>query len=309
MESSASPCVSLLAPLIVALLCSSCTSPEKSSPLFAATRHCSSGGHIALWRARGDHTDVYLFGSIHVGKPEFYPLPPVVEEAFASSKRLVVEFDSRSESSQRALKEGFAKGRYADGSSERDVLAPPLYDLLVERIHSMGLPEEQMLSLPPWVLAPALSVTALQALGYEPDLGVDRALLERAEDREILELESASEQIALLRSLDGEQFLTYTLLALNTLEADVRGLVGAWFCGDTTRMEQILLDPPDSELADTSELIEVLFDRRNIRMADRIEDLLRDSKRSFVVVGAGHLIGKRGIVALLRERGWPVTRE
>src|SRR5437868_4003887 len=48
-----------------------------------------------LYRVRHQGNTSYLFGTIHVGKPEFYPLEPRVTKAFAESGRLVVEFDIR----------------------------------------------------------------------------------------------------------------------------------------------------------------------------------------------------------------------
>ena len=42
-----------------------------------------------------------------------------------------------------------------------------------------------------------------------------------------------------------------------------------------------------------------LFDERNKQMATKIEDLLRTEKTYFVVVGAGHLVGKNGLLQLL----------
>jgi len=48
---------------------------------------------------------------------------------------------------------------------------------------------------------------------------------------------------------------------------------------------------------------------RNRNMASKIDALLNKDSMPFVVVGAAHLFGKdQGLVALLRNQGWKVTR-
>ena len=52
-----------------------------------------------------------------------------------------------------------------------------------------------------------------------------------------------------------------------------------------------------------------MFDDRNLRMTDRIVEMQQAGGRYFVVVGAGHLVGDQGIVAMLERRGQrPVQR-
>jgi len=46
-----------------------------------------------------------------------------------------------------------------------------------------------------------------------------------------------------------------------------------------------------------------LFYQRNLKMTDKIEGFLKKDKSHFVIIGAGHLIGKKGIIQLLKDRG------
>ena len=57
-----------------------------------------------------------------------------------------------------------------------------------------------------------------------------------------------------------------------------------------------------------AEQLETLFGTRNERWLGMIEAMAADGGRGFVAVGAGHLVGKRGLVALLRKRGHTVVR-
>src|SRR5258705_10495477 len=47
---------------------------------------------------------------------------------------------------------------------------------------------------------------------------------------------------------------------------------------------------------------------RNESMAQRLASLARDGKLRFVVVGVGHMVGARGIPALVRDYGFRVDR-
>jgi uncharacterized protein YbaP (TraB family) len=46
-----------------------------------------------LWEVKSDTATVYLFGTIHVGKKDMYPLAPLIEQALAASEALAVEAD------------------------------------------------------------------------------------------------------------------------------------------------------------------------------------------------------------------------
>lgn len=56
-----------------------------------------------------------------------------------------------------------------------------------------------------------------------------------------------------------------------------------------------------------------MFSDRNIEMANKIDDSLKEEKPLFILIGTGHLWGtkeegKKGVVALLRDKGWNVEK-
>src|SRR5262249_31866412 len=52
-----------------------------------------AGQPLFLWKVTSATNTVYLFGSVHAGEKDFYPLPEEVERAFARCKALVLEVD------------------------------------------------------------------------------------------------------------------------------------------------------------------------------------------------------------------------
>jgi len=85
-------------------------------------------------------------------------------------------------------------------------------------------------------------------------------------------------------------------------------MVDAWANGDVRALEAELQYEKTQDSVFAGILIPRLIDERNRVMADRIADIARSGPKSFVAVGALHLVGKDGIVELLRRRGFTVRQ-
>lgn len=169
--------------------------------------------------------------------------------------------------------------------------------------------------LRPWALTLLVITQEAQQLGYEGSAGVDQQFLERAGGRKpVRGLESFREQIALMSELpaeDQERMLEETLRSSsvfsNQAGEGIEALLDAWERGDEAALAALIFGA-SGEPERHAALHERIFHARNRRMAEAIaRDLARGGTR-FCVVGAGHLVGSRSIVALLRERGFAVER-
>jgi uncharacterized protein len=171
------------------------------------------------------------------------------------------------------------------------------------------LPVEFVYNQKPWFLGLTLSSVELMKAGYDPNYGMDKYFLSKAAGtKKILELESLDYQIDLLSSLnDDEQelFLLYTLKDLKILTQKVDKLVEAWQSGAAESMEKTVTKS-FTEDRRFSGIYDKLIHKRN--MALKIEGFLKTNGTCFVVVGAAHLLGDRGIVQLLKGRGYSVER-
>jgi uncharacterized protein YbaP (TraB family) len=86
----------------------------------------------------------------------------------------------------------------------------------------------------------------------------------------------------------------------------VEAILDAWERGDAAGVERLA----HAELADDPSLVpfyEATYFARNGSMHESLVRLLADGRTRFCVVGAGHLVGARGIPALLARDGWRVT--
>ena len=265
-------------------------------------------GKNFLWKVQSEASTVYLFGSIHLLKKENYPLSQTIETAFEKSDTLVVEANIQDQAkiNPQAIME---KGLYPPNDSIAEHLSPEAYEILKNEAAKMGIPPEFFGMQRPWLLSMTLEAMELLKLGYDPRYGVDYYFLSQAAGRKkILELESIDEQINLLAGFsDREQelLLLLTLRDLQTAAREVAQAVRAWKSGDAKGMEDIMTKSlkEDPKLAPIHEKLIV---QRNRKMASTVEEYLRSKGTYFVVVGAGHLTGEKGIIEALRKKGYPV---
>ena len=263
-----------------------------------------------LWRVQSKTNTVYVLGSIHFLKKEVYPLNQKIENAFDQSDFLVVEANVN-DITKIDIQKLVDSALYLDLETLEKHVSTETYELIKKESGRLGLPLEMINRQKPWFLALVLESLELLKLGFDPNYGIDKYFLSKAEGKKkILELESLDYQISLLSNLsdkDQELFLLYTLRDLNILEQELGRLTQAWISGDTKSMESILTRGI-SEDKGLSSIFEKLIYERNKKMVSKIEDFLRTKEIYFVIVGAGHLVGDRGIIEILKGKGYIVEQ-
>jgi uncharacterized protein YbaP (TraB family) len=270
----------------------------------------SYAGKSFLWRVQSKRSTVYILGSIHLLKKDIYPLSRTIENAFEKSDFLAVEADINDIGRlniQKLMESAF----YSGNDTLDKHVSRSTFDTIKEQTERLGLPVEFVYNQKPWFLGLTLSSLELMKSGYDPNYGMDKYFLSKASGtKKILELESLDYQIDLLSSLnDDEQelFLLYTLKDLKILTQEVDNLVDAWQSGAAESMEKTVTKS-FTEDRRFSGIYDKLIHKRNRNMALKIEGFLKTNGTCFVVVGAAHLLGDRGIVQLLKGRGYSVER-
>lgn len=269
-------------------------------------------GALFLVTANG-HT-MHLFGTMHVGVPQFYPLEPQIMGALDAASTLALELDP-DQSTAAMLAALKAHGLAPNGAAGWSKLAPAKRARLERLVRRAGLNQAAVSAFKPVLLATMLSLGEFDKLGYQPALAVDRYLAQhaRASKLRVMELESLDAQLALLDrlSLDEQwRFLDETAGAIESgaQQDEARKVVDAWGSAD-----QQALDAMSARLARDASLSgrftrEVLVDGRNDALADKLARLLADEERTVAAIGVLHLVGPRGVPALLRARGFKVER-
>lgn len=254
----------------------------------------------------------YLFGTLHVGRADFFPLDLVTTQAVVQSSELVLEVDvSQIDKMQAGLQ------RYAaltPPATLDNTLPPALKKRLHSRLDALGIPRETVQGWKPWMAALTLTVGALKQQGYGFEyatefyfMGIAQAL-----NKPVTELEGIDYQFQLFDSIPQQDQLVYLGESLDYLEtdemqADSRALINAWLASDAAALQQITLKSYQRAPSSAQWVEQKLFTERNQRMTDKVDQMLSEGRTPFVAVGALHLTGHDGLPALLEKRGYRVT--
>ena len=260
----------------------------------------------AFYRISKGNEQHWLLGSIHAGKPSLYPLPDPVERAWQQSRALVMEVDM-THISQAQWQEMGAITRLVDGKTLKDHLPIDLYRRTLIAAGQNGLNESMLAPLRPWFAAITLTQAALERTGYRGEFGVDQHFAKRANDggKPIIGLETLLEQLGYLASVGDNQtlMLESTLDELPDLEKGFAEVMKAWQDGDQATLINLLKEemaPPKLQ----AWLEQTLLAERNRNWVKKWPGLPNES---FIVVGALHLYGEQGLLALLEQQGWRIT--
>jgi uncharacterized protein YbaP (TraB family) len=260
-----------------------------------------------LFRVHGPNgATIFLLGSVHLLSAEAGRLPAVVDSAFDRAK--TVAFETSFDSIQAHAMELMTRARYANGATLRSSMSPAGVARLDTVLKSYGLSVDQVNGFKPWFVSMLLMQTVMQRANYQSQFGVDMQLNARAHtaNKSIVGLESAQAQIAMFDALsaaDQERMV----LQSNGPDSATRVLAkikDAWMMGDVAGMDEML----NQGLKDVPTLFDKLVIDRNEAWIPKIEEMLKGRDDALIVVGCGHLVGKYGLVELLRAKGYTVDQ-
>jgi uncharacterized protein YbaP (TraB family) len=272
-----------------------------------------AGEPVYLWTVESESATVTLVGSVHFGRPDFYPLPEVFEENFAEAEVLAVEVDI---SDPKTMAE-FAtimteKGFLPRGVNLQDKLGTEAWDAYVKYANSRGIDPATYSRYKPGVATLILMQLEYVRAGFDPQLGIDMYFLNGAKKggKEIRSLETIAEQMDIFIGVTDELddvLLVETLEQMDQLGPETDRMIQFWKAGDAEGLDAMMQDQVGEDPAMIAFYRELLDDR-NVKMAATIDAWLGEDEDVFVVVGAGHFGGEMGIIALLEKEGWTIEQ-
>jgi uncharacterized protein len=283
----------------------------KSVAVPNASANTNTTATAFLWEVKSKSNTVYLFGTVHVGKSEFYPLASVIEDAFKKSKKIVVEADITKADESKEIDSLIT---FAPPDSLESKISEGLFERVREQLTRLKIPVDGVKNMKPFIVGGFLAVTEFTRLGYDMKYGVDAYLIEKAtkEKKPVIELESQLGQIKMLSNMtpmQQEAFLENAVVAIEsgTSKEQVVGFVKAWKSGDTKLMETVAKESTVKGKL-TEELDELLIYSRHAEMLKKVEGYLAANESHFIAVGSLHLVGPRGLVELLRTKGYQIRQ-
>lgn len=259
--------------------------------------------------AEKDGRHIYFAGTIHLLRDKDYPLPAVYERAYADSTKLVFELPPDSDGNAEIARKMQALGTYPPGDNLRKHLPPDTMKKVIEWADKKRLPQATLLQMRPWFLALTMAAVEYQSLGAKPDHGVDTHYEARAkkDGKKGEGLETVDFQLGIFSNLNEtlqEELLRQTFSEAETLTQDFQYLINAWRSGDADKLQEFLFRDADKY----PELMEQFLIKRNKSWVPTLMGYLEKGEKVMVLVGAGHLGGKHGVLEMLKEKGCTITQ-
>lgn len=301
----------------------------------------NAGSLGLLWKAdNGRGNTLYLLGSIHVDRNNVYPFHKQLRDIITSAERVSFELDFND---QAGLKEFSALQVYQDGTTLADHISPELYQAVIQVSSQVGLEEQLIRYYKPWALANMFQSMAMmdESTGAN-SMAIDLYVNAKAVNAgaKIGAVETYAFQGGLFDSLSDqyqETSLATSILMLlgddtpnqevkqvlvDILGADILNsesqkeldnqlaMVGTWMEQWKSRSINDFSKDFDKEaiINGADELSSKLFTGRDPNMIAYADQFLKQpgSHTELLVVGAGHMIGKTGIVQGLKDLGYTV---
>jgi uncharacterized protein len=261
-----------------------------------------------LWRVSRDGTPTsYVFGTIHVADPRVLDLPEPVSRALERSRRFYTETFLGAREEARF----FEAAQFEDGRRLEPMIGAQAYAQVAEQLRARNVPDEIIARIKPW--AALANLTVLPEDYESASLDQKLAGLARKRGMRVLGLEGIEEQISVFERipLDTQiELLKHALEHRDELAAMIEPTIQAWMRRDLAGLKSVS-GRIEARYPEMAAHYRILFrgvvHNRTVVMAHRLFMPLREG-RAFVAVGANHLYGDEGLLALIEEQGYRVRR-
>ena len=277
-------------------------------------------GHGRLWRiSKPDVEPSYLFGTMHVTDPRVTELPPAAQKAFDAAGTVVIETIDilDPQKAQLALLGKPELTMFTDGSTLQSLLDKDDLKLVEGELERRGIPLALVSRMKPWMIAGMVALPDCETVNKQAGVAfLDQKIAEtaKAEGKDLKGLESIGEQLNAMNSLPVEFHLRGLVetIKLGDLMPDIMAtMTDLYLKGDIAMIMPVITaaspEGLDEEAEGYAEFENRIIRMRNHVMAERAAPILADGA-AFIAIGALHLPGDEGLVALLRKTGYDVTR-
>ncbi len=261
----------------------------------------------SVWKISKGGDELYLGGTIHMLPADAFPLPEEFEQAYKLADVVVLEAKLPDPADQQASMAMIAKLSYSNGDTLTQKLSPKVLKTLADYLKTFNLTPQQFNAFKPGFVAMQIAMLEMRKAGMAGD-GVDAYFVKKAtKDAKAQQyLETVEFQLDLMAAMGvgtEDQFMLANLKHADKTAELLRQSIAAWQVGDIAALERILLN--DARTDDPLSF-EQLFTKRNRDWLPKIQQLFGNNQRELILVGAGHLPGKDGVLALLSAAGYQV---
>jgi uncharacterized protein YbaP (TraB family) len=268
----------------------------------------SAKDHGFLWRMTKDGRSSYLYGTIHAAKAEWMVPGPLTLDALQQSDTLALELDVLDPDIQRRLAASI-------GSQKKEPLPPALVKRIERQMKAQCADAEIFARFAPEFQVATLSVMAARRDGLDPAHAIDLvlAVLARQFGKPVASLETPEMQVQALQMPSQAETIDFVSSSLDDLESGrtrpmLNHIAKVWIDGNFAELARFESWCNCVDTATERAAMKRMLDDRNPQLAAAIDILHSSGTRVFAAVGSLHMIGPRGLPALLRQRGYRVEQ-
>jgi len=235
-----------------------------------SAKSTSGEGSPKIWKYADDDTTVYLFGTVHLLKPELSWRTSKLSQALKEADTLVLEADVTSPEGAGAIQKLIAQyAAFPEGETLSGVLSNEEKEIVSEALKEQGIPIDAVNGMKPWMVGLQLGIIQI--------------------------MKSIEEQI---------QSLMATISTLEIGNNYLETLIAEWAEGDVEGIGVMMSNPA---MYGSKSAYDTLLTKRNENWILPLKALLNEPGVKFVAVGAGHLAGPDSVVKMLNREGLKVA--
>ncbi len=246
-----------------------------------------------LWKIDGNGLQEasYLFGTMHMICKEGYSLAPFVLEALKNTDEFYLEIDMDDPNLYSEIQKlSISSEKLSEKLSEEDL---EFVDAFLKEKMGIGVSKLDLMK-PSFIY----SLTMLKAFDC-PTLSIENELI-KTKETDVKGLESASYQLSMLDKSISYDNLVASLKSSE--EQDLMEMANAYTHSNLQKIQDITID----SMKESDDMYHNLLVERNQNWVDKMPEIMAE-KATFFGVGAAHLITEKGLIKLLRDKGYTVT--
>lgn len=269
---------------------------------FAPVATAQTDGYNALlWEISGNgiSSPSYLYGTVHMICPEDFVTGKRLQEKFRSAQKVFLEVDMDDPSMNMKM----MQLSLLQGKKLSDMFSDSDYNKLnVFFRDTIGMPLTLLNTMKPFVL---FSILTLKSLPCAEPQSYELTFVKMAKEqsKEVLGLETIEDQMKIFDDMPDSVQVQMVMRYINEFDEQKKEfakMVDAYKQENLDSIYEHIMSSPDISGSE-----EVLLFNRNEKWIPIMEAAMQKEK-IFFAVGAGHLGGPKGVINLLREKGYSV---
>lgn len=263
--------------------------------------HAQQAGKGLLWEISGNGLSQpsYVFGTIHLICPDKFFVSKSTEEKFKAAQQVFLEIDMDDPQIMMKTQKLMMS---SDGKKLKDIMNESDYKIFSEYFKkNVGMDVTMFGPAKPFLY---MSVAMMKSIGCPMPKSYEEYFVKEAktEKKEILGLETIEDQIAVMDKASTEQQVDWLMEMVKETENDnetYKQMIDLYTKQDVEALTKMISE----KMVGMKGMEEEMLDKRNQNWIPIIEQNIKQ-KSTFFAVGAGHLGGEKGVLKLLRDKGY-----